>query len=139
MSDPDRVSAEIVDAALHIHYDIGPGLLESAYRRVLAQTLLDRGLEVEQEKPVPLLYRGRFYDKVYKLDLLVGGVVVVELKAQEHLAPVHTSQLYTYLKLVDARVGLLINFGAARLKDGLKRVVNRYVPAEGSNLKVNQR
>jgi GxxExxY protein len=139
MLDADQVAAQIVDAALHIHYEIGPGLLESAYRRILAQALLDRGLEVEQEKEVPLVYQGRFYEKVYKLDLLVGGVVVVELKAQEKLAPVHINQLYTYLKLTDMRVGLLINFGALRLKDGIKRVVNRYTPSEHSNLRVNRR
>jgi iron complex transport system substrate-binding protein len=139
MYDPDDVAGVIVDAAYHLHREVGPGLLESAYREILADELVRRGLPVERERPVPLTYRGRRYDLVYRADLIVAEAVAVELKAREQLAAVHTRQLFTYLKMLDLRVGLLINFGAPLMRDGIKRVVNGYLPSSHSTLRVNQR
>jgi GxxExxY protein len=139
MDDPDQVATVIVDSAYRIHRDIGPGLLESAYRSVLADELIERGLTVEREKFVPLIYHGRRYEQVYRADLLVADAVIVELKAREQLAAVNVRQLQTYLKLLDKRIGLLINFGAPLLRDGIKRVVNGYVPTARSSLRINQR
>lgn len=118
------VAKTIVDAAYHIHSRFGPGLLESAYQVMLAHELRKRGLRVECEKPIPLVYEDVVLEVSYKADMIVEGLIVVELKAVEQTAPVHKRQLLTYLKLADKRLGLLINFGAALIKDGVHRVVN---------------
>jgi GxxExxY protein len=109
-----------------MHKELGPGLLESVYQAVMAGELVERGLSVEQNRTVPFEFRGRTYHKGLRVDLLVDGLVVVELKSVETLAAVHWKQVLTYLRLLNLPVGLLINFGAATLKEGLKRVVNNY-------------
>jgi GxxExxY protein len=114
----------IVDAAYKIHTRFGPGLLESAYQAMLAHELRKQGLRVECEKPIPLVYEDVVLEVVYQADMIVEDLVVVELKAVEQTAPVHKRQLLTYLKLTDKRLGLLINFGAALIKDGIHRVAN---------------
>jgi iron complex transport system substrate-binding protein len=124
----DRLTGEIVDAAYRIHTKLGPGLLESVYEAVLARTLEQRGLKVERQKPVSIEFDGFRFDEGFRIDLLVDDRVVVELKSVEQLAPVHSKQLLTYIRLLDLRVGLLINFGAATLKEGVRRVVNAYSP-----------
>ncbi|NNJ12770.1 GxxExxY protein [Chloroflexales bacterium ZM16-3] len=118
------VAKIIVDAAYHIHSRFGPGLLESAYQAMLAHELGKRGLRVECEKPVPLVYDEVVLELGYRADMLVEDLVLVELKAVEQTAPVHKRQLLTYLKLTDKRLGLLINFGTALIKDGIHRVAN---------------
>ena len=120
----DDITSHIVDAALQIHRDLGPGLLESVYEAILARELVTRGLLVERQKAIDFEYRGEKYQEGFRIDLLVEHDVVVELKSVEHISMVHTKQLLTYLKLLNAPVGLLINFGGATLKEGLKRVVN---------------
>lgn len=120
----NEVAKVVVDAAYAIHTRYGPGLLESAYQAMLAHELRKRGLRVESEKPIPLLYDGLALEVGYKADLVVEELVIVELKAVEQLAPVHKRQLLTYLKLADKRLGLLINFGSALIKDGIHRVAN---------------
>lgn len=117
------ITGEIIGAAIEVHKYLGPGLLESAYQRCMELELQDRGLEYQVEVPVPLSYKGHQLDVGYRLDLVVQGVVVVELKAVEKLLPVHEAQLLTYLKLTKLRVGLLINFNQAVLINGLKRFV----------------
>ena len=116
----------VIDAAFDIHRDIGGGLLESAYQGVFARELEHRDMHVEVRKRISFEYRGAFYPSGFTLDLLVERCLPVELKSVEVLAPVHHKQLLTYLRLMDLPLGLLINFGGARLSDGLRRIVNNY-------------
>ena len=120
----NEIAKKIVDAAYHIHVELGPGLLESAYEAVLAYELRQRGLNIAIQVPMPLHYHGVDMDLGYRLDILVEERVIVELKSVELVAPVHKKQLLTYLKLADKRLGLLINFGSSRIKDGIIRIVN---------------
>ena len=138
MRELDDITGEIVDAALGIHRELGPGLLESVYEAVLARELGRRGLEVVRQKIVAFEYHGMSFDEGFRADLLVDGRVVVELKSVERLAPVHGKQLLTYLRLMNIPVGLLINFGAATLAQGLHRVVNNLPPSASPRLRVNQ-
>lgn len=120
----NEIAKEIVDAAFKIHHSIGPGLLESAYQAILVFELQKRGLYVEAEKPIPIDYEGVHLDAGFRADLIVEDKVIVELKSVEQIAPVHKKQLLTYLRLADKHLGLLINFGAPLIKDGIIRVVN---------------
>ncbi|MEW6194828.1 MAG: GxxExxY protein [Bacteroidota bacterium] len=103
---------------------MGPGLLESVYENTLAFDLREQGLFVEQQVPIPLVYKENKFEVGYRLDLLVNKKVIIELKAVEELAPVHFAQVLTYLKLLDLKLGLLINFNVKLLKDGIHRIVN---------------
>lgn len=118
------ITAAVIDSAMLIHRRLGPGLLESAYQAILAYELKKRGLVVATEVPVPVIWQEVHLEAGYRADLIVDGQVILELKSVEVLAPVHKKQLLTYLRLADKRVGLLINFGAELLKDGIHRVVN---------------
>ncbi len=137
MRELDDISGAVVDAALKIHQALGPGLLESVYESVLAQELKRRGFEVQRQRSVCFEFEGMQFDEGFRIDLLVEGRVIVELKSLEKLAPVHSKQLLTYLRLMNLQVGLLINFGAYTLKEGLRRVVNGLVAAESPQLRVN--
>lgn len=117
------VSGKIVDAALAVHRELGPGLLESVYESCLCFELRQRGLEVEVQVVVPIFYRGVKMDADLRLDLIVGRTVVVEVKATNGIIPVYSAQLMTYLKLTGLRVGLLLNFNVPLLRDGIKRIV----------------
>ncbi|MGH7620200.1 MAG: GxxExxY protein [Gemmatimonadaceae bacterium] len=119
------VSGQIVDAAMTVHSVLGPGLLEAAYQVCLAHELRKRGLVVRREVRVPVRYDGVVLDVAYRIDLLVEECVVVEIKVVSKIIPVHEAQLLSQLKLGDYRVGLLINFNVAHLKDGIVRKVNR--------------
>ncbi|MDP3182152.1 MAG: GxxExxY protein [Desulfobaccales bacterium] len=121
----NEIARLIVDAAYQIHTTLGPGLLKSVYEAVLGYELQKRGLEVTRQIPIPVVYEQMSFDEGFRADLLVAGKVIVELKSVEKVAPVHKKQLLTYLRLADKRLGLLINFGAALIKDGITRVVNR--------------
>jgi len=135
----DEITGAIVDTSLKIHRELGPGLLESVYEMVLARALERRGLPVERQKVIRFEYDGLVFDEGLRLDLLVDGCVVVELKSVERLAPVHHKQVLTYLRLLQLPVGLLINFGGATLKEGLHRIVNQLPPSASPCLRVNQR
>ena len=115
----------VVDAAYKVHTTLGPGLLESVYEAVLAYELGCRGLRVERQKVGPVVYDQVRLDVGFRADLVVEDVMILELKSLEATLPVHKKQLLTYLRLADKRLGLLINFGAARIKDGITRVANR--------------
>ena len=128
MRDANVITGEIVDAAYGIHTRLGPGLLESVYETLLENALTQRGFTVARQVPVPFEFDGLRFDEGFRVDLLVEDRVVVELKSVERAAPVHSKQLLTYLRLLNLRVGLLINFGAPTLKEGVRRVVNAYVP-----------
>lgn len=135
----DALTGMIVDAAFHIHQDLGPGLLESVYELVLAAALQRRGVKVERQKSVTFMYDGMIFDEGFRIDLLVEDKVVVELKSVEKMAPVHAKQLLTYLRLMKRPVGLLINFEAGTFKEGVhRRIVNGYIPSATSRLRVNR-
>ena len=134
----DDVTAVILDAAIRIHREIGPGLLESLYVSVLSCELRRRGLEVDRERMISFSYDGSIVEDAFRADLLVERSVIVEVKSVERLAPVHQKQLLTYLRLTDLRVGLLLNFGAETIKEGVKRVVNNFTPSSSSLLRVNR-
>lgn len=123
-SEINRVTKQIIGAAIEVHSVLGPGLLESAYEACLAHELVRRGLRVERQRPVPVVYKGVELDCGYRIDLLVEDAVVVELKAVEAWLPVHEAQVISYLKLSGHHVGLLINFNVVRLRDGLRRLVH---------------
>ena len=114
----------IVDAAFKVHKTMGPGLFESVYETVLAHEIEGRGLAAERQKAIPINYDGMVFDEGFRADLVVVDKVIVELKSIESISPVHKKQLLTYLRLADKRLGLLINFGANLIKDGIVRVVN---------------
>ncbi len=138
MKNLDDITGAVVDAALHLHRDLGPGLLESVYKAVLARALEKRGLHVERQKPIRFEYDGMVFEEGFRVDLLVEHSVVIELKSVEKAAPVHTKQLLTYLRLMHLPVGLLINFGTSTLKEGLNRVVNNLDSSASPRLRVNQ-
>ena len=120
----NAIAKEIVDAAYRIHTTLGPGLLESVYHAVLAYELAQRGLRTVSQQAIPVVYGTIRIDIGFRADLIVEDQVIVEIKSVEVLAPVHKKQLLTYLRLADKRLGLLINFNAALIKDGITRIVN---------------
>ena len=120
----NEIAKIIVDVAYHVHKRLGPGLLESVYETVLAYKLEKRGLKVERQIPVPIVYEGISFNEGFRADVIVEDKVIVELKSVETVAPVHKKQLLTYLRLADKRLGLLINFGSELIRDGISRVVN---------------
>jgi GxxExxY protein len=122
----DSITRRIIGAAIEVHRHLGPGLLESAYESCLAYELRQIGFKVEEQKALPVLYKGVKLDCGYRLDLLVEDSVIVEVKAIESLNPIHDAQLLSYLRLADKRVGLLINFHVRVLKNCLKRLVNEF-------------
>jgi GxxExxY protein len=124
MQEENRISREVVDAALKLHRHFGPGIYESVYEAVLVYELKKRDLKTRQQTPVPLIYEGITFEIGFKTDVVVNDLVILELKSVEKLEPVHFKQLLTYLRLTGLRLGLLINFGENLLKDGIHRVVN---------------
>jgi GxxExxY protein len=118
------VAKVIVDCAYKVHTALGPGLLESVYEAALAYELGKRGLQIERQKPLPVVYENVRLEEGFRADLVVSERVIVELKSVEEVAPVHKKQLLTYLRLADKKLGLLINFGAAKIRDGISRIVN---------------
>lgn len=120
----NEIASQIVDVAYKIHVKIGPGLLESVYEALLIHELRKRGLQVEAQKPIPVIYEGIKLEVGFRADLIVEDKVIVEIKSVEVVMPVHKKQLLTYLRLTDKRLGLLINFGENLTKDGITRVAN---------------
>jgi GxxExxY protein len=119
-----EITEAIIGAAIEVHRQLGPGMLESVDETVLAYELTQRGLQVERQKAVPLVYKELSFDEGYRLELLVADKVIVELKCAEALLPIHEAQLLSYLKLTGLKVGLLLNFKVPVLKQGIKRLVN---------------
>ena len=117
------ITQKVISAAIEVHSKLGPGLLESTYVTCLSHELLKRGISIEKERPVPLVYKGNHLEHGYRIDILVEEKVVLELKAVEAINEVHRVQILTYMKLVEFETGLLINFNTIRLVDGLKRFV----------------
>jgi iron complex transport system substrate-binding protein len=134
----DDITGAIIDASIKLHINLGPGLLESVYEAVLARTLEKRGLRVERQKVVRFEYDDLVFEEGFRVDLFVENRVVVELKSVEKLAPVHGKQVLTYLRLMKLPVGLLFNFGAPILKEGMHRIVNNLPASASTYLRVNR-
>jgi len=126
----DQISRRIIGAAIEVHRHIGPGLLESAYQACLVFELKQLGFKVEEQQPLPVVYKQVKLDCGYRIDLVVENELIVEIKAIEKLLPIHEAQVLSYLRLAKKRVGLLMNFHVPVLKDGLKRIVNDFPDAE---------
>ena len=124
IKEEDRLSKEIIGAAIEVHRHLGPGMLESAYEKCLCKELEIRNIEFEKQKPLAVVYKGITLDCGYKLDVVVEGKVILELKSVNKLESIHDAQLLTYLKIADLKLGILINFNVPVLKDGIKRIVN---------------
>jgi GxxExxY protein len=120
----NEISKIVVDAAVKVHQDLGPGLLESVYEVALDYLLLKRGLSCARQVPVPISYDGLEFDEGFRADIIVNNLVILELKSVEHIAQVHRKQIQTYLRLSGKRLGLLLNFGAPLMRDGIVRAVN---------------
>jgi GxxExxY protein len=128
MYDLEEMARDAVDSGLLLHREIGPGLLESVYESLLAAELSRRGYRVVRQHPVDFKFNGMFFKAAFKVDILVEGRLVIEIKSVERLSGVHGKQLLTYLRLMKQPLGLLMNFGGETLKEGLKRVVNGHHP-----------
>jgi GxxExxY protein len=136
VADVEVIATAVIDCGYHLHRRLGPGLLETVYEAVLAEQVGRRGFAVERQKSVPLEIDGISFNEGFRVDLLVEGALVIELKSVERTSPVHAKQLLTYLRLLDLPLGLLMNFGAETFRDGLKRVVNSHEPFAPSRLRV---
>lgn len=122
----EKIGKQIVQAAFEVHSELGPGLLESVYEVCLVEELENRGLFVERQVKLPVIYKGKQLQKDFFIDLLVEKTIVIELKAVECLLPVHEVQVLTYMKLADFKLGYLINFNVPLIKEGIKRKINGY-------------
>jgi GxxExxY protein len=122
----EKIGKQIIQAAFEVHSELGPGLLESVYEVCLVEELENRGLFVERQVKLPVIYKGKQIQKDFFIDLLVEKTIVIELKAVECLLPVHEVQVLTYMKLADFKLGYLINFNVSLIKEGIKRKINGY-------------
>ena len=122
----NRITAKIIECAIRIHRTLGPGLLEKAYLGCLCFDVSTAGLRIETQRALPLVYGGVNIDCAYRADLIVEGLVIVEVKALNGLAPIHKRQLSTYLRLADCPLGLLLDFGCPTMREGIQRVINGY-------------
>jgi len=138
VKDADEISGDVLDVALRLHKQLGPGLLESVYETVLAAKLAGMGYAVSRQVPVDIEFEGLRFEAAFRIDLLVEGRLLVEVKSVDQLHAAHAKQLLTYLRLTNQPVGLLINFGGATLKEGVRRLVNDYRPSAASRLRANQ-
>lgn len=129
MTDIDRISGDVLDAAIQLHRELGPGLLESVYETVLAGQLVRMGYRVARQQAVDIEFDGLRFEAAFRIDILVDETLLIEIKSVDQLHASHAKQLLTYLRLTKQPVGLLINFGGATLKEGFRRLVNDYVPA----------
>lgn len=124
----EAIARQVVDCGYHLHSDLGPGLLESVYEILLCESLKERGLHFVRQLPVPIRFRGITVDNAFRADILVEGMLLIELKSTEQHAPVHAKQLLTYLRLLGLPLGFLMNFGTASYKEGVRRLANDYYP-----------
>ncbi len=120
----NEIGTAIVDCAVRLHQDLGPGLLETVYEVTLARKLMKRGLSVQRQVPIAIEYEGQQFDEGFRADLIVEGKVIVELKSVEKVHPAHKKQLLTYLRLTGMKLGYLLNFGEALMKDGITRTIH---------------
>lgn len=138
MKSVDEISGDVLDLSIRLHRELGPGLLESVYEAVLAGKLAKLGYSVERQKQVDIVFEGLAFENAFRIDLLVEGRVLLEIKSVERLNAAHAKQLLTYLRLTKQPLGLLINFGGATLKEGFRRLVNDYDPSASLRLCANR-
>ncbi len=136
--DVEKLASEAVDCAYGIHRKLGPGLLESVYETLLAKSLETRGFNVERQKSISFTFEGIKFEDGVRVDLLVESNLLIELKSVECIAPVHGKQILTYLRLLELPLGLLINFGAATIKDNIRRIVNNHNDFASSRLRIHR-
>jgi len=122
------VSGQILDAAIEVHKNLGPGLLESVYEICLLEELSNKGIRVQRQVVLPITYKGKVLSKEFCIDLFVESEIIIELKTVDKLLPIHEAQILTYLKLTNKKLGLLINFNEVLLKDGFRRILNGHLP-----------
>ncbi|MES2989767.1 MAG: GxxExxY protein [Pseudomonadota bacterium] len=137
MQDIDRISGDVIDVAMRLHRDLGPGLLETVYETILAAKLNAMGYVVARQVPIDIEFEGLQFGDAFKIDILVDGRLLLEIKSVDRLNPVHAKQLLTYLRLTHQPVGLLLNFGGETLKEGIRRVVNNHRPSAPQRLCAN--
>lgn len=128
MTDIERICSDVVDVSLRLHRDLGPGLLESVYESILSAKLASMGYRVARQMPIDIEFEGLRFDAAFRIDILVEEKLLIEVKSVEQLSNAHMKQLLTYLRLTKQPLGLLINFNAATLKEGVRRVVNNHQP-----------
>jgi len=138
LRDIDAITGDVIDVAIRIHRELGPGLLESVYETILAAKLIEIGYSVDRQRPIDIEFEDMRFEAAFRADLLIDNRLLVEIKCVEALNKAHLKQLQTYLRLTKQPVGLLINFAGATLKEGLKRIVNDHAPSATSRLRVNQ-
>ncbi|SRR5258705_5725533 len=124
MTEIEKLAKLAIDCGLRVHRELGPGLLESVYETVLAIALSNRGMRVERQKPIPIVFEGIAIPDAFRADVVIEEKLVIEIKSLERLAPVHAKQLLTYIRLMEQPLGLLMNFGCETFREGIKRVVN---------------
>jgi GxxExxY protein len=129
----NEIAKQILDAAFRVHTKLGPGLFESVYEVIMAYELKKRGLSAERQKAMPIMYDDIRFDEAFRSDIVVNGKVIAELKSVEALLPIHAKQVLTQLRLSGLKLGLLINFGEAHLKNGIKRIINGQLDEEDSS------
>jgi GxxExxY protein len=127
----NEIARHILDAAFLVHTKLGPGVFESVYEVLVAHELTKKGLSVDRQRPMSIIYDGIRFDEAFRADLVVNGKVIAELKSVQALSPVHSKQVLTQLRLTGLKLGLLINFGEAHLKNGIKRIINGQLEDEG--------
>jgi len=120
----NEIGAIVVDTAVNLHRDLGPGLLENVYEVILTRLLVKRGLTVQRQVSIPLEFEGEHFDEAFRIDLFIDGKVIIELKSTEKITSIHKKQLLTYLKLTNTKLGYILNFGGEYMKDGIERIVN---------------
>lgn len=138
MADIEELAALTIDCGLRIHRELGPGLLESVYETVLASSLIAKGIKVDRQVPIAIEFQGLAFAEGFRADLLVEGRLIVEVKSVDRLMPVHGKQLFTYLRLTKQSLGVLLNFGGATFREGIRRIVNNHTEVGSSRLRVNQ-
>ena len=119
----DRIAKKVVQAVFDVHMALGPGLLESIYEECLSRDLVDAGLKVTRQTPIPVIYKGKRMDLGFRLDLLIEDQIIIEIKSTDSLAPIHYAQILSYLKLSNLKLGFLVNFNVTKIKNGLHRVI----------------
>ena len=122
----DELTSIVINSGLALHQQVGPGLLESVYEQVLADRLMSIGLRVERQQPVSIVIDGKTYAEAFRYDLLIDGLLLIELKSIERLGPIHLKQTLTYIRLMNLPIGLLLNFGSETFKQGIRRITNNH-------------
>ncbi len=138
MDDIDRNTGDVLDAAIRLHKELGPGLLESVYETLLAASLARIGYQVARQRPIDIEFDGIHFPAAFRIDIFVENILLIEVKSVDRLHAAHAKQLLTYLRLTKQPVGLLINFGGATLMEGFRRLVNDYSPSASLRLCANQ-